>query len=154
MKRLTWVSVTAAAVVAACSSSTGPTATLAGTWHVQVDNGSLTSGAVQPDTFSVTVTKAGTGYTVSMPSVAWGNGGTPILFDSGASAAAFSDTSTFGFGAYPYNRSQVCQFIQFQGTKNRGLDTLTMATVAVFNSDTEVGGYCPAMVLGTVSIHK
>lgn len=152
MRRSVLISLAAAALIAACSSSTSPKPSLAGTWHVAVQ-GSLTSGALSPETLSVTITQVKTdSYTVSMPGVAWSVG--PLLFDSGAAAGVSSDTSQFGFGEYPTNRTQHCQFIQFFGTKNRGMDTLTNAYVALFNSDTSLGGYCTSVAQGVVTIHK
>jgi len=141
-----------AGLVAGCSSSTGPAPTLAGTWHVAVQ-GSLSTGALSPDTFSVTVTQVkADSFTVSMPAVAWSVG--PLVFDSGASVGSFTDTSTFGFGAYPHNQTQICQYVVFFGTKNKGLDTLTNAVVELANSDTVPGGYCTWNSQGVVTIHK
>lgn len=152
MRCSAWVSLGAAALIAACSSSTSPKPSLAGTWHIAVQ-GSLTSGALSPETLSVTVTQVkADSYTVSMPGVAWSVG--PLLFDSGAVAGVFADTSQFGFGEFPTNRTQHCQFIQFFGTKNQGLDTLGSAYVELFNSDTSVGGYCTSVAQGVVTIHK
>lgn len=135
-----------------CSSSTSPKPTLAGTWHVAVQ-GSLTSGAMNPDTFSVTVKQVNTdSFTVTMPTLSWSVG--PLLFDSGARADVFADTSHFGFSEYPHNRTQTCQAIDFYGTKNQGLDSLNGAYVEFFNSDTAPGGYCTSVAQGVVTISK
>lgn len=140
-------------MVLGCSSSTSPKPSLAGTWHVALQG---TLGIhVSPDTFSVTVTQVNaTSYHVTMPAIAWGD--VPVVFDSGAAIAVFQDTTLFGFLELPtaQNRTAVCNFVTLQGTKNSGLDTLTSASMALFNSDTLAGGYCSPALEGTVTIHK
>lgn len=150
MKGNIWASLGAAALIAACSSSTSPKPSFAGTWHVAVQ-GSLTSGTLAPDTFSVVVNQVKTdSYTVTMPSLTWSS----LTFDSGASVIRFTDTTMFGFGAGTHSPTQHCQFIEFFGTKNKSADTLTSAFAEFFNSDTIPGGYCQSVAQGVLTIHK
>jgi hypothetical protein len=148
-----WFSVIAGGVLLGCSSSTAPKPSLAGTWHVAVQ-GSLTSGSLSPDTFSLTVVQVRTdSYTVTMPSLVWSTG--PVTFDSGATAGNYSsDTSKFVIGEYPHSRTHLCEFVTIQGTMNPGRDTLTSATMLFFNADTIPGGYCSSIAQGIVTVHK
>lgn len=139
--------------LAACSSSTSPKPSLAGTWHVSLQG--LIATHVTPETLTVTVTQVNaTSYHVTMAAIGWGD--VPETFDSGAAVLTSQDTTVFGFAEYPtaQNRTAICNFVSFQGTKNSGLDTLTSASIALFNSDTVPGGYCTPTLEGTVTIHK
>lgn len=153
MRRSSVLSVILAGLLIGCSSSSGPNPTLAGTWHVSVQ-GTLTSGTLTPDTFSFTITQVKTdSFTATMPSLLWSTGS--VTFDSGATAGNYSsDTSNFVIGEYPHSRVNRCEFVTIIGTKNKGLDTLTSATMEFFNSDTIPGGYCSPIAQGILTVHK
>ena len=90
--RRTALSVTVLGLLLACSSSTAPKPTVAGTWHVAL--GALTSGSLSPASFDVVVPSSGS--VVTMPGLTWSVGS--VLFDSVPSIPVFSDTTVFGFG--------------------------------------------------------
>ena len=62
--------------LAACSSSTSPKPSLAGTWHVALQG--LIATHVTPETLTVTVTQVNaTSYHVTMAAIGWGGAGAP-----------------------------------------------------------------------------
>jgi hypothetical protein len=139
------------AVLSACSSSTAPKPSLAGTWHVTL--GALNSGTLSPASFDVTVKQSGSNYTVTMPTLTWTGG---LVFDSGPNIEGFSDTTETGFIAFTHGpHAHICQFVAVGGFKNASLDTLSSAGVIVENVDTIPGGYCArGTVSGTATVHK
>jgi hypothetical protein len=141
----------AAAAFAACSSSTAPSGpSLTGTWHVSAI--SVGSGSVSPTSFSFTVSGSPGSYTVTAPTLTWST--IPVTFDSVAFAGVFSDSSIFGITKLAKSPTQHCEGIEFYGTKNAGLDTLTSVGVLIAYSDTSAGGFCTPVATGTATIHK
>ncbi len=74
------------AVSLSCSSSTSPAASATGTWHVSV--ASMNSGSVSPTTFDIVVTKSGSAYSGTVPTVAYGS----VTMNGGDTVEVMHDT--------------------------------------------------------------
>ena len=137
-------------VILGCSSATGPTHSVVGTWHVVLEM--LNSGTISPTSFDVTVTHFGDGYHVAMPKLAWSGG---LIFDSAPALQIFTDSTKAGFIEYTRAPHDLpCEWVSIYGTKNPGVDTLTRASIVIEHNDTIPEG-CPLPTLGgPATVHK
>ena len=119
------------ALYAACSGSTNPVPTIAGTWHVVVL--SVDSGTLTPSRFNLVITAASDStFTVAMPAIVWSRG--PVRYDTLAHITSFqgdSPDSTLSFEEWC--TSLKCA-LTFHANMNQARDTLT--SIALLFSDT------------------
>ena len=120
-----------AAAYAACSGSTGPSPTIAGTWHVTVQSlyavGESTP-TLTPSTFDVIIKPATQStFTVAMPPLVWSRG--PVTYDTLPMITLLQiyppDTS---LDLEEWCKSMTCA-ISFSARLNQARDTLTWGNV-------------------------
>ncbi len=146
------VVVGAIALMLACSSSTSPKPSYAGTWVVTP--GAFDMGTLSPSSFNVTVTQvAADSYTVAMPALTWSS--VPETYDSLPSVIRFADTTSFGFGELHRSPTRLCDIIQIYGRGNAARDTLESARIFVYDTGTVAGQQvCVAAHGGNATIVK
>ena len=114
----------------ACSESTKPAPTIAGTWHVTVQ--SLDSGSLSPSSFSVTITPVTEStFAVVMPPLVWSVG---VTYDTIAQIGHYqgdSPDSTLSFEEWC--RSLTC-FISFRARMNQARDSLSSISLLFFDT--------------------
>lgn len=127
------VAVGAIALTLACSSSTSPKPTYAGTWVVT--SGAFDLGALSPASFTVTVRQvAADSYTVALPALTWTS--VPETYDSLPEVIRFADTTSFGFVELRRSPTRLCDEIEIYGRGNATRDTLETARIYVFDTAT------------------
>lgn len=146
---------TAALAWTACSSnsSAGPTPTLAGTWHINIQT--LDSGSVSPSSFDVSVKASGSSYTVSMPILSWSG---KLTFNA-PTFITFSTDTLAGFGSevFGLNAFGACGTVEFYGRPDANKDSLEHASIAIFDSLADLGGgsfACAKRWTGSISARK
>jgi hypothetical protein len=111
---------------ASCSGSTGPSPTIAGTWHVTVQQPMpLMPGTLTPSTFDVVITPVPeSAFAVTaMPALLWSQG--PFTYDTLPAIGHRSPDSPDSILSFEeVCRSLLCE-IFFRGRLNRTRDTLT-----------------------------
>ncbi len=136
--RFAAVVVAGTALTLACSSSssTAPTPTFAGTWHVTP--GTMNSGAITPSPFNVTVTEVNANsVTVVMPALTWSTG--PIVYDSAAAGSIFSGSSVMALDEMHRMPRNDCDAITIFGNVNAARDTMFNAKIAIMDTMTVQG---------------
>jgi hypothetical protein len=120
----------------ACSGSTNPAPTIAGTWHVTVL--SLDSGSLAPSTFDVAITPVSEStFAVAMPPIVWSV--RAERYDTLARLTYFqgdSPDSTLSFEEWC--RSLTCA-LTFHAMMNQARDTLTSEGLLFFDTITVYG---------------
>lgn len=127
---------TTALMLACSSSSTAPSPTFSGTWHVTV--GTMSSGSITPSSFNVTVTEVNAdSVTVVMPALTWSIG--PVVYDSAASGSIFSGSSVLALDEVHRSPRNDCDGVAIYGNVNAARDTMLNAKIAIMDTATVQG---------------
>jgi len=146
---ITLLTAISAATFAACSSSTGPKPTMAGTWHVVT--GTLSTGNLNPTTFDVVIAASKDTFVATLPSLTWSVG--PVTFDSAGSVNVVED-SFVSFSEQIGGSSHVCDYIVIAGILNANRDALHSAVIVVGDTDTTMANTCKPKANGSVTANK
>jgi uncharacterized protein (DUF169 family) len=139
----------AAATFAACSSSTSPAPTLAGTWHVSL--GTMDSGNVTPTSFDVVVTASADTFVVSVPTLTWSVGS--VVFDSLDRIAVTQDTIV-SITERIAASAHVCDYVIFGGKLNAARDSMHQSFISVGDTDMTGTYICIPRAQATITAHK
>jgi hypothetical protein len=139
----------AAAVAAACSSSTGPKPTMAGTWHVTM--GSMDNGSITPTSFDMLIAASKDTFVAALPTLTWSIGS--LAFDSAVDTFVYND-SDIVIQAQIAGSPHVCDYVEIDGDFNAARDTLRHAHISVGDTDVTMTYVCKPRAQGTLTVHK
>jgi len=145
--RIAFTLATAGALWLACSSSTGPAPTLAGTWHVSV--GTLNSGTISPSTFDVVLTASGDTFLATIPHLTWSVGSQ--AFDTLVAVAVEEDSFVV---ITEQSSARTCDFVAVTGRANAARDTLHSGSFEVADTDNTGAFICKPKAQGSATAHK
>lgn len=145
--RIAFTLAAAGAVWLACSDSSGPPPTLAGTWHVSL--GTLNSGTISPSTFDVVLTASGDSFLATVPPLTWSVGS--VVFDTLVSVAVAEDSFLV---VSEQSSPRTCDFVALTGRANAARDTLHGVEVAVSDTDNTGVYICKPQAQGSATAHK
>jgi hypothetical protein len=122
-----------------------------GTWHIAV--GTLTSGTIAPDTFTLVIGGDSGSVSVAFPTLTWTTGGS-VAYDTFAVAYAAKDSlqgwdhNHLGFIRSPHNAvdAQTCRGVDFEGEMNARPDSMTGTLFVLDSTGTKgcyMGAYAP-----------
>ena len=134
VKRLLVLVTFCAVACAACSGSSAPAPSRAGTWQVTVQ--SLDTGTLTPSTFTVGITPISEStYSVVMPSLVWSAG--PAVYDTIPQMARFqSDTDPASSLAFEEWCKSIRCMLTFWGRMNAARDTVASGGIIFFDTIT------------------
>lgn len=125
---------------AACSGATGPSPTIAGTWHVTVQQPMpRMPGTLTPSTFDVVIMPVpeSTFAVTAMPALFWSQG--PVTYDTLTSITHFSGDSPDSILSFSEFCNGLLCAITFRARLNRTRDTLTGGTLQPYDTVTVNG---------------
>ena len=141
-----------ALALVACSESTSPTPSVAGTWQVTVQ--SLDRGTLTPSTFSLVITPVKDTYVVAMPILTWSLAPDtydtlPLILRLGNDTAPAST-----FGVQQFCSRGLCA-IGFIGRMNQTRDTVPVGGILFFDTVTVNNTlYLQTIASGRFTAHK
>ena len=133
----------------ACSNSTGPKPTIAGTWHVVT--GAMSVGFLNPTTFDIVISASKDTFVAAVPTIAYSVG--PMMFDSAVNMFVYNDSQvviTAQVGGSPH----ICDWIAISGTFNPGRDTLKHGMISVGDTDVSMTYVCIPKAQGSITSYK
>jgi hypothetical protein len=133
----------------ACSNSTGPAPTMAGTWHVVT--GTMSAGSLNPTIFDVVITASKDTFVAAVPSITYSVG--PVTFDSAVSMFVYNDSQVV-ISAQVGGSPHVCDYIAISGTFNAARDTLKHGQISVGDTDATMAYVCKPKSQGSVTATK
>lgn len=146
---LTLLLAVSAAGWVACSNSTGPKPTMAGTWHVVT--GTLNAGNLNPTTFTFEISASKDTFVATLPSLTWSIG--PETFDSAVSMGVVED-SIVAIQEQISGSPHVCDYIAIVGTLNAARDSLHSAVIVVGDTDATMTYICKPKATGSITAYK